>query len=368
MTDLIQLGDLKVASEFRDFINVEVLPGTGVAAEAFWAALGKLVHEFGPRNRDLLKIRDDLQDQIDQWHRDRRSSPFDQQAYEGFLAEIGYLVPEGADFQVTTANVDSEISTVAGPQLVVPVSNARYAINAANARWGSLYDALYGTDALGDRPVAGGYDSDRGARVVAAGREFLNKHVALDNASFDSVAGFACDAGHLVAVMSDGSRVKLADPGQFVGYRGDASQPECVLLQHNGLHIEIQIDRNHAIGSTDAAGISDIVLESALTTICDLEDSIAAVDAADKVAAYRNWLGLMKGDLVEEFAKGGQSIRRTLNADRAYMSSDGGSLSLPGRSLLLVRNVGHLMESDAVLDREGKPIMEGHCSTGWCRQ
>ena len=359
MTNRVQVGDISVAPELYAFINDEVLPGTDLAQDQFWSAMDSIIHTFGARNRELLSIREQLQQQIDSWHQARRGQAHDQVAYESFLSQIGYLKPEGADFQVTTDNVDIEIASVAGPQLVVPVSNARYAINAANARWGSLYDAYYGTDALGDLPSGAGYDPDRGQRVISAGRSFLDKHVPLDGQSYSELASLSCEDGRLVATLGDGSRVGLNDPTQFAGYTGNADAPESLLLRNNGLHIEIKIDWSHTIGSTDTAGIADIVLEAALSTICDLEDSIAAVDAADKVAAYRNWLGLMKGDIVEEFEKAGQTIRRALNSDRTFSTADNSTLTLHGRSLLLVRNVGHLMESDAVLDRNGRPAMEG---------
>ena len=359
MTNRVQVGDISVAPELYAFINDEVLPGTDLAQDQFWSAMDSIIHTFGARNRELLSIREQLQQQIDAWHQERHDQAHDQAAYESFLSQIGYLKPEGADFQVTTDNVDIEIASVAGPQLVVPVSNARYAINAANARWGSLYDAYYGTDALGDLPSGAGYDPDRGQRVISAGRSFLDKHVPLDGQSYSELASLSCEDGRLVATLGDGSRVGLNDPTQFAGYTGNADAPESLLLRNNGLHIEIKIDRSHTIGSTDTAGIADIVLEAALSTICDLEDSIAAVDAADKVAAYRNWLGLMKGDIVEEFEKAGQTIRRALNSDRTFSTADNSTLTLHGRSLLLVRNVGHLMESDAVLDRNGRPAMEG---------
>ena len=359
MTNRVQVGDISVAPELYAFINDEVLPGTDLAQDQFWSAMDSIIHTFGARNRELLSIREQLQQQIDAWHQERHGQAHDQAAYESFLSQINYLKPEGADFQVTTDNVDIEIASVAGPQLVVPVSNARYAINAANARWGSLYDAYYGTDALGDLPSGAGYDPDRGQRVISAGRSFLGKHVPLDGQSYSELASLSCEDGRLVATLGDGSRVGLNDPTQFAGYTGNADAPESLLLRNNGLHIEIKIDRSHTIGSTDTAGIADIVLEAALSTICDLEDSIAAVDAADKVAAYRNWLGLMKGDIVEEFEKAGQTIRRALNSDRTFSTADNSTLTLHGRSLLLVRNVGHLMESDAVLDRNGRPAMEG---------
>ena len=354
----IQIGAIAVASEFCAFINDAALPGTGIEPETFWTAMDHIIHEFGPRNRDLLGVRDKLQAEIDAWHRHRKGQPIDQPAYEAFLTNIGYLYPEGPDFQVTTGNVDAEIAEVAGPQLVVPVANARYAINAANARWGSLYDAYYGTDALGDLPASAIYDQARGARVIAAGRAFLDRHAGLNEGSWKDVTGFSCAGGELVAISGD-ARVGLGEPAKFAGYTGSPDAPHSILLRNHGLHIEIKIDRAHMIGAADAAGIADVCLEAALTTICDLEDSVAAVDAADKIAAYRNWLGLMKGDIVEEFEKAGRTIRRAMNADRTFTAPNGQALSLPGRSLLLVRNVGLLMQSDMILDRDGNPAMEG---------
>ena len=272
----------------------------------FWQALDQIVHQFGTRNRELLSVRAGMQQQIDEWHRSRKGEPLDSAAYEAFLRDIDYLLPEGPDFQVKTANVDPEISEVAGPQLVVPVSNARYAINAANARWGSLYDAYYGTDALGDLPTTAQYDAERGARVIAAGHKFLDANFALRSQGYGQVTGFRCADDGLHVTLADGTSTGLAQPSQFVGWSGSAQDPGCLLLKNNGLHVEIVIDRSDAIGGADPAGVADIRLEAALTTICDLEDSIAAVDASDKVAAYRNWLGLMKGDLVETFEKGWQ--------------------------------------------------------------
>ena len=359
VTERFLTGGISVAHDLYAFINKEALPGTGIETDRFWDALDKIVHTFGPRNRELLSVRAQLQAQIDDWHRTRRAQNWNAHEYEAFLREIGYLTSDGPDFQVTTTNVDDEISTVAGPQLVVPVSNARYAINAANARWGSLYDAYYGTDALGDRPSGSSYDQARGTRVVDAARAFLDNNFSLDGARFVDAAGFTCTNGQLIVSMQNGDQVKLADPAQFQGYIGSDASPDSVLLRNNGLFVEIKIDPSHPIGNQDPAGICDVVLESALTTICDLEDSIAAVDASDKVAAYRNWLGLMKGDLVEEFDKAGTAIRRELHGDRHFTAPDGSELTLHGRSLLLVRNVGHLMTSDAVIDRDGTPAMEG---------
>jgi malate synthase len=358
MSGRVETNGLKVARELYDFVNDEALPGTGVAADAFWSGLAALVHDLGPKNRSLLARRDDLQAKIDEWHR-QNGAPSDLAAYEKFLRDIGYLLPENGDFQVSTANVDPEIAQIAGPQLVVPIMNARFALNAANARWGSLYDALYGTDALGDRPKGGGYDPERGARVIAWAKDFLDRSAPLDSGSWKDATGFDIAHFQLVITLADGSMTSLADTGRFAGYRGDPARPAALLLATNGLHAEIVIDRSHPIGKTDKAGIADVVLESALTTIQDCEDSVAAVDAEDKTLVYRNWLGLMKGDLAEEVSKGGETFTRTLNADRDYVAPDGKRFTLPGRSLMLVRNVGHLMTNPAILDRDGNEVPEG---------
>ena len=362
MAERCQAGGLQVARVLFDFVNTEALPGTGVTADAFWSHLDAIVHEFGPRNRALLAVRDSLQAQIDSWHAARQGAPHDPAAYRAFLEEIGYLLPQGGAVAARTANVDPEISTIAGPQLVVPVTNARYALNAANARWGSLYDALYGTDAIPEDNGAtrdGAYNPVRGARVIAFVRDFLDEAAPLEGGSHRSAAGYSVADGALAVAQENGGTARLADTAQFAGYRGAAAAPDAVLLVNNGLHIEIQIDRNDAVGRDDAAGIRDVALEAAVTTIVDCEDSVAAVDAADKVAVYRNWLGIMKGDLVARFDKGGASVERRLHPDRAYTAPAGGALTLPGRSLLLVRNVGHLMTSDAVLDSEGREAPEG---------
>ena len=358
MTERIEKSGLQVARSLYDMIEKEALPGTGVQPDAFWKGLSTLVHELGPKNRALLARRDELQKSLDDWHKARRGQPFDAAAYTAFLQQIGYLVPEGPDFSVDTANVDPEIAAIPGPQLVVPVMNARYALNAANARWGSLYDALYGTDAMGDAPGPGGYDPARGARVIAWAKNFLDEVAPLARGSHADVTGYAVANGALVARTSAGE-VALTQPGLFAGYRGDAAAPSAVLLKHNRLHVEIRIDRGHSIGKTDAAGVADVMIEAAITTIMDCEDSVAAVDADDKALAYRNWLGLMNGTLVERVEKGGGSFDRKLNPDRQYTAPDGSALTLKGRSLMLVRNVGHLMTNPAVLDRDGNEAYEG---------
>jgi malate synthase len=358
----VTVHGLKVAKILHDFVVDEVCPGTGITAAAFWQGLDQLVHRFAPLNRALLQRRDALQAKIDAWYRERKGRPFDEAAHKAFLTEIGYLVPEGPSFEVDTANVDPEIAAVAGPQLVVPISNARYALNAANARWGSLYDALYGTDAIprdGAGAPSAGYDPERGKRVISWARRFLDQAAPLASGSHADVRGYLVKDGVLAAVRSDGGTSALADPKQLRGYRGAADAPAAILLANNGLHIEIVIDRAHPIGRDDAAGVADVVLESALTTIMDLEDSIAAVDPADKVAAYRNWLGLCQGTLAETFKKDGNPVTRRLAADRVYTQPNGGTLTLPGRSLMLIRNVGHLMTDDGVLDRDGHPAPEG---------
>ncbi len=361
MEQVKRIGGLTVVKALHDFVNDEVLPGTGVEQAAFWAGLEALMRTFAPRNRALLDRRDELQQRIDAWHR-AAGRRFDPAAYKAFLSDIGYLVPEGPDFLVDPRNVDDEIARVAGPQLVVPVTNARYALNAANARWGSLYDALYGTDAI---PEDGGanrttaYNPLRGERVIAEAKALLDEFAPLAGASHAQVCRYSVNDGALSAMLDDGGTSGLVEPDKLRGWQGSADAPDRILLVNNGLHIEIAIDRAGAIGRTDKAGVADIVLEAALTTIVDLEDSIAAVDPQDKVAAYRNWLGLIKGTLTETFDKGGRSITRRLNADRSYHRPGGGELSLPGRSLLLVRNVGHLMPDASVLDHEGRPVPEG---------
>jgi len=362
MTERTKAGGLAVAKPLYDFIEREALPGTGIASDRFWNALGALVHEMAPRNRALLEKRSTLQAKIDDWHKARRGQPHDQAAYRAFLEEIGYLQPEGPDFAIDTPNVDAEIAAMAGPQLVVPVMNARYALNAANARWGSLYDALYGTDAVpedGGADRGGAYNPKRGARVIAWARDFLDRAAPLDGASHAKATGYSVRNGRLVVALDGGKETGLQDGGRFAGYRGAADAPTAVLLRNNGLHAEIVIDRAHPIGKDDSAGVADVILESAVTTIMDLEDSIAAVDAEDKAAAYRNWLGLLKGDLVDSFEKGGATVTRRLNPDREYVGPDGEPKVLPGRSLMLIRNVGHLMTNPAVLDGDGNEAPEG---------
>ena len=342
---------LQIDPVLVDFIEQKALPGTEVSAIDFWAGLARLANELGPKNRALLDKRADIQGRIDGWHAARRGLPIDAAEYQSFLREIGYLVEEGDDFEIETASVDPEIALIPGPQLVVPITNARFALNAANARWGSLYDALYGTDALGDLPTGKAYDAGRGARVIAWAKAFLDKAVPLSDGSWAEVSGLSVKDGALMP--------KLADPSQFAGYAGAAEAPEFVLLRNNGLHIQVRIDAHSTIGATDPAGISDVRLESALSTIMDCEDSVACVDATDKVLAYGNWLGLMAGNLTEEVTKGGTTFTRKLAGDLAYMAPNGTPATLKGRSLMLVRNVGHLMTNPAVLDAEGREIGEG---------
>ncbi len=362
MTERVQQGGMQVAKEIIDLVAEQLAPGTGVSVEDFWTAFEEIVNDLAPKNRALLQKREDLQAQIDAWHDERAGQPIDFSAYKAFLQEIGYLVEEGDDFQIETTNVDPEIACQAGPQLVVPVMNARFALNAANARWGSLYDALYGTDVIDEENGAEkgrGYNPVRGERVIAYARDVLDDAAPLAEGSHADVASYRVEDGQLVVAMQDGAVTGLTAPHQFAGYRGDADQPEAILLENNKLHLEIQIDPQSPIGKTDPAGVKDVLVEAALTTIMDCEDSVAAVDAEDKALVYNNWLGLMKGDLEEALEKGGEKIVRRMNPDREYTTPDGGSLVLPGRSLLFVRNVGHLMTNPAILDRDGNEVPEG---------
>jgi malate synthase len=364
MTARTQIHGLQVATELADFINTQVLPGTGLEPAAFWAGFNSIVADLAPKNAALLAERDRLQTELDRWHAAHPGPITHMPAYRAFLADIGYLVPVPAHVSATTAHVDAELALQAGPQLVVPILNARYALNAANARWGSLYDALYGTDAIPETDGADkgrGYNPVRGAQVIAYARAVLDQAAPLINASHVHATGYAIEAGQLVVKQAGGVVTGLVNPAQLVGYTGDAAAPTSVLLVHNGLHLDIQIDRSTTIGASDAAGISDVIVESALSTILDLEDSVAAVDAEDKVLAYRNWLGIQLGTLTEEVAKGGKTFTRRLNADRVYTAPDGaGDVTLHGRSLMFLRNVGHLMTNPAVLwGAEGREIPEG---------
>ena len=362
MTQRINTHGLQVDSDLYAFITHSAIPGTGVDADSFWAEFSAIVGDLTAENRALLDKRDSLQAQIDAWHRSHRGNTHDPIAYREFLSQIGYLVEEGPDFSVTTAKVDDEITTIAGPQLVVPVNNARYALNAANARWCSLYDALYGTDVLPETDSAGkggAYNPVRGQQVVDYSTVFLDQAVPLDGVSHADVTGYAIVDGTLMATHNTDSQCGLTQPEQLAGFSGDPMQPSCIVLRHHNLHIEIRIDHDHLVGRTSPAGVCDVVLESAITTIQDLEDSVAAVDAEEKIGVYQNWLGLMKGDLAARFDMSGGSIDRSLNPDRQYIAPDGGSLTLPGRSLMLVRNVGHLMTNPAILDRQGDEIFEG---------
>ena len=362
MSERVTLGRLQVAANLQRFIEDEVLPGTGVEAAAFWKGFDELVHDLAPKNRALLAERDRLQVELDNWHRSHPGPITDMPAYRSFLESIGYLQPEPGEVKISTSNVDSEIATQAGPQLVVPIGNARYALNAANARWGSLYDALYGTDAISEENGAQkgpGYNEARGAKVIAFARNFLDQAAPLADGSHVDSVSYRVQDGVLKVTLENGSVTGLKQPEKFVGYQGEAVEPTAILLKNNGLHVEIQIDPNSPIGQTDAAGVKDLLVEAAVTTIMDCEDSTAAVDADDKVLVYRNWLGLMKGDLVEDLEKGGKRITRRLNADREYTAADGSNLKLHGRSLLFIRNVGHLMTNPAIIDGEGHEIPEG---------
>ncbi len=362
MSTKVQCHQLQVDAALHRFIESEALPGTSIDSAAFWNGFSALANELAPKNRALLAERDRLQTELDRWHGSHPGPIQDPAAYRAFLESIGYLQPAPEAFRITTSDVDTEITLQAGPQLVVPVMNARYALNAANARWGSLYDALYGTDAIPETDGAersGGYNPVRGARVIAFARDFLNRAAPLAQGGHDQATAYAVADGRLVVTLQDGRHTGLADPARLAGFQGDAATPTAILFRNNGLHFEIQIDREHLIGKTDAAGIKDVLMEAALSTIMDCEDSVAAVDAEDKVVVYRNWLGLMKGDLVDSFEKGGRMMTRTLNPDREYTAPDGSSLRLHGRSLLFVRNVGHLMTNPAILLADGSEIPEG---------
>jgi len=362
MTEHVQVGGLQVAKVLFDFVNNEAIPGTGITADQFWAGADKVIHDLAPKNKALLAKRDDFQARIDTWHQTHAGQVHDPVAYKAFLQDIGYLLPEAADFQATTQNVDDEIARMAGPQLVVPVMNARFALNASNARWGSLYDALYGTDAISEADGAEkgqGYNKVRGDKVIAFARAFLDEAAPLSAGSHVDSTGYKIVDGTLIVSLKGGSNSGLRDDAQLIGFQGPAAEPIAILLKHNGLHFEIQIDASTPVGQTDAAGVKDVLMEAALTTIMDCEDSVAAVDADDKVVIYRNWLGLMKGDLAEEVAKGGKTFTRTMNADRVYTGVDGQDVTLHGRSLLFVRNVGHLMTIDAILDKDGNEVPEG---------
>jgi len=352
MSKRIEKHGLQVDPQLVDFLEGQALPGTGVTADAFWAGFSAVVHDLGPRNLALLEKRETIQGQIDAWHIANPSA--DTTTYQAFLREIGYLIPEGDDFTIETANVDPEIASIAGPQLVVPITNARFALNAANARWGSLYDGFYGTDAMGSKPPSGGYNKGRGARVVARARVFLDEAFPIDGTSHADAQRYSVRQG--VLMVDD---CPLDNPEKFVGYKGHPKAPTSILLRNNGLHVELVFDRTHLNGSRDQAGLADVVMESAVSAIMDCEDSVACVDAEDKVVAYTNWLGLMRGDLEETFTKNGAQMTRSMADDRDFISPDGGVMTVKGRALMLVRNVGHLMTNPAILDRNGAEIFEG---------
>ena len=356
------IGSLSIDPALEALVREEIIPGLGLDAEDFWNSFSQILNDLTPRNRELLEKRDRIQQQIDEWHLNRMGKPHDPQAYQEFLRSIDYLVTEGPDFKITTTGVDPEISQIPGPQLVVPVSNARYALNAANARWGSLLDAAYGTDVIPETEGAErgiSYNPQRGEKVFGFVHGVLDASAPLAEGSFSRITGFSVDQGRLRMTLEGGHETGLQNPEQFAGFNGSPENPDSILLKKNGLHLEIQLDRNHPVGKDHPAGICDILLESAVTTIQDCEDSVAAVDASDKVHVYRNWLGLMKGDLSAKLDKGGKMITRTLNPDRKYKTPEGSEMVLPGRSLMLVRNVGHLMTTDAVLDEQGNEIFEG---------
>lgn len=366
MGNRIEIGNLKIDADLYALVRDEIAPDTGVEADAFWKALGDIVAAFAPENKALLEKRDTLQQQIDAWHLARKDEPLDGEAYSAFLTEIGYLLPEGRDFTVITEDVDVEISLISGPQLVVPTDNARYALNAANARWGSLYDALYGTDVIDESDGATRsttYNPIRGQKVIEYTERFLDEMVALETGNYADVKLFTRKAAHneqqLLAILEDGSATGLADPTKFVGFTQENDELTAILLQNHGMHIEIQIDREHPVGKAHPAGVVDVILESAITTIQDCEDSVAAVDAADKVRVYRNWNGIMKGTLETTFEKNGEMVTRRLAPDKTFTTPDGSTFTLPGRSLLLIRNVGLHMYTDAVLTEAGEEVPEG---------
>ncbi|GAB1268219.1 malate synthase G [Aurantivibrio infirmus] len=362
MSSRITIGGLQVSSELADFINQEALPKVGIDEKTFWQSFEEIINKFGPVNKALLKKRDDIQEKIDAWHVAHKEQGNDAKSYKAFLDEIGYLVDEGDDFTITTENVDTEIALQAGPQLVVPVKNARFALNAANARWGSLYDALYGTDAISEddgAERAGGYNPVRGEKVIAFAKNFLDQAVPLKQGSHRDATLYQIENGGLSVTLSANEKTSLKNENQLQGFVGAEQSPQSILLKNNGLHLEIQIDANSPIGASDKAGVKDVVLEAAITTIQDCEDSVAAVDAEDKVEVYRNWMGLVFGDLEETFEKGGKKTTRKLNEDRKYTALDGSDLVLHGRSLLFVRNVGHLMQNSAILDKNGEEVYEG---------
>ena len=357
-----QSMSLKVSKDLKDFLENEVLDGLDISSDHFWTSFEEILNEFSPRNKELLEKREDIQSSIDAWHIERRDSEHNHMEYKSFLEKIGYIAPRSGDFTITTSNVDPEIKTIAGPQLVVPVMNARFALNAANARWGSLYDALYGTDVISDEDGAkreGGYNPIRGDKVIAFAKNFLDETIPLEHGSFANVSAFEFIDGELSATLLEGDKVGLKNPSQYVGYVDNGEGTYGLLFTNNNLHFEIQIDNTHSVGSTDIAGIKDILMESAITTIQDAEDSVAAVDGEDKTIVYRNWLGLMKGNLQESFNKNGSQMTRELNPDRAYKAKDGSDITLPGRSLMLVRNVGHLMTNPGILDSTGAEVPEG---------
>ncbi len=362
MADRIKAGELQVDKQLYDFINDEALPGTGISQQTFWSEFDRLIHGLSGENQKLLDKREDLQRRIDDWYQENRDQPIDLDEYKTVLQEIGYLVPERENFTITTDNIDQEISTIAGPQLVVPVTNARYALNAANARWQSLYDALYGTDAIPENDGAertSQYNAVRGDRVIAWARDFLDSVAPLTGGRHRDTTAYAVVDGALSVTLKDGTTVGLADPAKLAGYRGDVGTPSAVLLRNNDLHVEINIDRDHPVGKDDAAGVRDVIVEAATTTIMDLEDSVSTVDAEDKIVAYRNWLGLNKGDLTDRFEKSGHMIDRKMNPNRTYTAPNGSTFSLPGLSLMLIRNVGHLMTNPAILDKDGREAPEG---------